>query len=53
MVKLLLLPKLKTTPQRRKLKHLVENLSALTLVLSAEQRSRIDALDGTEGNPYG
>ena len=40
-------------PRTTNPKHLVENLSARTLVLSAEQRGRIDALDGTEGNPYG
>lgn len=32
--------------------HLTENLKALSLALSAQQLERIDALDGTEGDPW-
>ncbi len=40
-------------PRSTNAKHLVDNLSVLSLRLSGEQRARIDALDGTEGNPWG
>ncbi len=39
-------------PRSTNAKHLVDNLSVLTLTLSSEQQARIDALDGTEGNPW-